>query len=327
MEFDLKKHTIYYARHGSHAYGTNTPTSDEDFKGVAIAPMVYYLGSFKKFEQAERYVSKGHDKDEVVYDLRKFINLAANANPNIIEVLFVDELDLLYLHPLGRKLRDNSDLFITKKIRHTMAGYAHSQAQRIRTHRAWLLNPPAKKPERKDFGLSEVNKVTASEMGAYEHVISQGEQLPDNIMVILNMEKRYAAAKRNWDQYVNWKNTRNKDRSELEAKYGYDTKHAYHLVRLMRMAREILEGKGVHVKRTDDRQELLDIRKGAWSYDQLIEWFEKEDAELNSVYESSKLPFGPDHVKLDQLCMDLIIEFHGNMVTPSWAKLISDCDE
>lgn len=321
MEFDVKKNTIYYARHGSHAYGTNTAESDEDFKGVAIAPMEYYLGCFKKFEQSEKYVSKGHDKDEVIYDIRKFIQLAANANPNILEVLFVDESDIINISPLGVKLRDNSHLFVTKHIRHTMAGYAHNQAQRIRTHRAWLLNPPAKKPERKDFGLSEVNKISQSEMGAYEHVVASGEQLPDNIMVILNQEKKYAAAKRNWDQYQNWKETRNKDRSVLESKFGYDTKHAYHLVRLMRMAREVLEGKGVIVKRPD-AQELLEIRRGVWSYDQLMEWFDKQDELLGKLYMGSSLPFGPDQEKLDKLCEDMISEFHDPWIVRMIRKVI-----
>src|ERR1039458_5020213 len=35
------------------------------------------------------------------------------------------------------------------------------------------------------------------------------------------------------DQYNGWKAQRNPKRAELEAKFGYDTKHAMHLVRLM----------------------------------------------------------------------------------------------
>jgi predicted nucleotidyltransferase len=310
MEFDLEDRTIYYVRHGSFAYGTNIESSDEDFKGVAIAPLDYYLGCFKRFEQTEKYVSKGADKDEVIYDIQKFINMASNANPNIIEVLFVDESDIVSISYLGRMLRDHSDLFVTKKIRHSMAGYAHQQAHRIRTHRAWLLNPPQKKPAREDFGLSLVNKVTPSEMGAYEHVLSAGEVLPESIMSILAKEKAYARAKQNWDQYENWKKDRNKDRAALEAKHGYDTKHAYHLVRLMRMAGEILRGEGVKVKRKADKDELLAIRKGAWSYDKLMEWFDAEDKLLTELYEKSTLPFEPDHQELDNLSMKLIREWH-----------------
>jgi hypothetical protein len=40
----LPARTIYLTRHGSHAYGTSLPTSDLDIRGIAIAPIHYYLG-------------------------------------------------------------------------------------------------------------------------------------------------------------------------------------------------------------------------------------------------------------------------------------------
>lgn len=312
MEFDVQKRTILYIRAGSHSYGTNIEGSDEDFKGVAIAPLLYYLGPFKKFEQSEKYKSRGADKDETIFNVQKFIALAANANPNVVECLFVHPDDILYCDDFGRKLIESRDLFITKKIRHTLSGYAFSQIQRIKTHRSWLLNPPSHKPTREEFGLSTVAKITPSEMGAYEHVLSKGEILPENIMVILNLEKKYAQAKRHWDQYENWKATRNKERAPLEAAYGYDCKHAYHVVRLARMGLEILNGEGMKTRRPD-AEELIAIRQGAWTYDQLIEWFEEQEKKVEIAYQNSKLPFGPDHTKLDKLCMDLILEFNSKV--------------
>lgn len=59
-------------------------------------------------------------------------------------------------------------------------------------------------------------------------------------------------------------------RAELEAQHGYDTKHAMHLVRLLRMGEEILSTGRVNVRR-EDADELMAIRKGALSYDQLLE--------------------------------------------------------
>ena len=104
----------------------------------------------------------------------------------------------------------------------------------------------------------------------------------DNFMEHLKKERAYRSAMAEWKQYTEWVNNRNKDRSELELKYGYDTKHAMHLVRLMRMCREILQGKGVFVKRPD-AEELLAIRNGSWKYDDLIEWAGKQDAELTEI--------------------------------------------
>lgn len=59
MHFNLESHTIYYARHGSHAYGLNVETSDEDFKGICIPPLEFELGFLHNFEQVEEMVSKG----------------------------------------------------------------------------------------------------------------------------------------------------------------------------------------------------------------------------------------------------------------------------
>ena len=86
----LEKNTLYKCKHGSHAYGTNIEDSDEDIKGICIPPINYFYG-FKEFEQYEM-----KQPDLVIYSLRKFAKLAANANPNIFEMLFVDASDILY---------------------------------------------------------------------------------------------------------------------------------------------------------------------------------------------------------------------------------------
>jgi hypothetical protein len=91
---------------------------------------------------------------------------------------------------------------------------------------------------------------------------------------------------------------------------GFDGKHAAHLVRLMRMCREILETGAVIVKRPD-RDELLAIRNGAWSYEQLMQWSEQEDRVLEEVMARSSLPNTPDSHTLDALCMSLVAEMLG----------------
>ena len=155
MNFDVDARTIYLAVHGSRAYGLATPTSDLDVKGVCIEPLNYHFGYLNRFEQQELLAGKGNDCDSVIYSLKKFIRLATDMNPNIVECLFVDEKHILKIDEFGQLLRDNRDLFISKKARHTFAGYAHAQIKRIESHRKWLLDPPKGKPTRTDFGLTE----------------------------------------------------------------------------------------------------------------------------------------------------------------------------
>ena len=129
----------------------------------------------------------------------------------------------------------------------------------------------------------------------------------DNFLEVLVHEKRYRTAKREWDQYQTWLKQRNPARAELEKKFGMDTKHASHLVRLLRMAREILEEGVVRVKRPD-AEELLAIRQGAWSYEQIVEFAEREDEALNEVVKNCKLPKVPDMHFFDNMVRNIILK-------------------
>jgi uncharacterized protein len=301
----LPTRTIYITRHGSHAYGLNTPESDLDLRGIAIPPKEYFIGFLKRFEQAE-----SKDPDLTIHDIRKFFALAADCNPNIIEVLWSDEEDHLLVTPVGKKLLDARALFLSRKAKSTFSGYAIAQLKRIKTHRKWLLNPPTHKPTREEFQLPETSLLPADILGAMQSNMekdSAGEKdYPAQIMTLYYQERAYQNALREWQQHETWKAQRNPKRAALEAKYGYDSKHASHLVRLMRMCREILTTGQVIVKRRSDRDELLAIKQGAWKYEDLIAWAEQQDSELAALEKSSPLPHGPDRDRLDQLCMEIV---------------------
>lgn len=140
-----------------------------------------------------------------------------------------------------------------------------------------------------------------------EHAAGRLLGFDDNFLEYLDRERRYKASLRQHKQYEHWKATRNQARAELEARHGYDTKHASHLVRLLRMAKEILIDGKVIVRRPD-ADELLAIRKGAWRFDDLMEWASGTDEELTRLYEAgeSPLPRKPDQNRLDELCMMLV---------------------
>jgi uncharacterized protein len=317
VNFDVEKRTILLVRHGSHAYGLNTPTSDEDFKGVCVKPKEAYFGFTQKFEQHEHMGSKhGDGVDKVIYSLEKFAALAADCNPSIVEVLHVADEDVLVCDAYGEILRKHKDEFISKRARWSFAGYAHGQLKRIKTHRKWLLDPPKAPPTRQQFGLSETMKVSKSELGAYDAVLSQGIELelPKNVITLFTREKQYQAEKTHYDQYLNWLKTRNPARAELEAKYHYDTKHGMHLIRLLLMCKEILATGTVHVKRLHDRDKLLGIRNGSTSYDALVEEAERLEVECEALYETSTLPKEPNRARLDEIIIEMTdsyLRFHG----------------
>lgn len=105
---------------------------------------------------------------------------------------------------------------------------------------------------------------------------------------------QYKQQKEVHKNYWSWVKNRNATRSALEEQFGYDTKHAMHLVRLLRMGEEILTNGEVHVKRPDAK-ELLDIRGGAWKYEQLVEYAEDKDNKIRGeFYKNSQLRKAPD---------------------------------
>jgi len=151
----LKDRVIMFGLGGSQAYGTSTPTSDADYRGVAIPPRETILGVLNNFDQAMWSDPDPRKAWEcTVYSLPKFVRLALDCNPNIIEMLFLSE-EARWCLRTWQFFEGVRDAFLSKKAKFTFSGYAMSQLKRIKTHRKWLLDPPKAPPTRQDFGLPE----------------------------------------------------------------------------------------------------------------------------------------------------------------------------
>lgn len=269
---------ILEVRCGSRAYGLDTPQSDEDTRGVCIPPKRYLLG----LERFEQHVSPSGD--HVVYALEKFVRLALDANPNIVETLFTEPPDLLRCTPAGQRLRDVRERTLSRRVGERFMGYALDQLQRMQRHHRWLRDPPAREPVVEDFGAR-------SEAGKLRWPSAQ-------------QQKEYKAAHKKWLHYQRWRRERNPARAALEAAHGYDTKHAMHLCRLLTMGEEILTGQGVIVRRPDAAW-LRSIREGALSYEELLTWAGERTARLAELRATSPLPEEPDREGLEALLIEL----------------------
>lgn len=339
-EFDqnLENSTILCVfKAGSHLYGNTTEYSDIDWRGIFIPNKNTMLSLFKNIDIIQR--KNGIDFD--LYSISKFFKLATLSNPTLIEYFFVPDNMLEYSSRLWEYIRDHRHLFISNRVQQSFFGYAKSQLKRIRTHRNWLISPPKKKPERKDYGLPPLPEINKSVIGAfnsilikylrhivkfhnladslekydegidYASIITQNPTLDfndvnkiipldDNIINILNKENNFKQDLNNWNNYQNWKNTRNPSRAELEEKYGYDTKHASHLIRLLMEAAELLTT-GKIIFPLVYKEFLTDIRNGYFTFDTLIEEMEKLDSMLKDLSEKSVLPNDPKINKIDEL--------------------------
>lgn len=110
---------------GSYSYGTNLPTSDIDIKGVYIQDTDDILG-IKYKEQVDK------DKDTVFYEVKRFLELCAQGNPNILELLYPPEDCIIFDAPQMRFIREHREIFLTQRCKYSFGGYAVAQIKKAK---------------------------------------------------------------------------------------------------------------------------------------------------------------------------------------------------
>ena len=121
---EVENRMILLALTGSHSYGLAMPSSDKDYKGIFIAGEDYYHG-IHKIEQKDsgwnepgngEFPQLDNNRDTVVYELSKYLMLASKCNPNILEILWTEPQFIEYLNPLGRRLMESKELFVSNRL-------------------------------------------------------------------------------------------------------------------------------------------------------------------------------------------------------------------
>ena len=93
----------------------------------------------------------------------------------------------------------------------------------------------------------------------------------------------------------------------MEEKFGYDCKHAMHCVRLLRNCVEILRDHTLYVDRTEiDADELIAIRNGSMTYEQITEYSQQVTAQIEELYKVSTLQRAPQFDKIKDLCIEVV---------------------
>ncbi|WP_291727661.1 DNA polymerase beta superfamily protein [Bernardetia sp.] len=116
----------------------------------------------------------------------------------------------------------------------------------------------------------------------------------------------YAAHCKEYKQYWEWVEKRNDARYENTLEHGknYDAKNMMHTFRLLDMAIEILEQQKVIVKRPN-REELLKIRSGFFTYEELIKKADQKIEQLEKAYQKSTLPETPNIENLENALIEI----------------------
>lgn len=101
-------------------------------------------------------------------------------------------------------------------------------------------------------------------------------------------------------------------RKAIVEQFGYDTKNAAHLIRLLRMGIEFLRDGEMRVDRGGlDATELLDIKHGAWTLEAVQEEATRLFERAEEVHDRSTLPLRPDRELVNELCVDVVCQALG----------------
>jgi len=100
-------------------------------------------------------------------------------------------------------------------------------------------------------------------------------------------------------------------RADLVAAHGYDTKFAYHVVRLIGEVEQILVERDVDLQR--DRELLKAIRRGEWTESRLRQWFADKESQLERTYAASTLRATPDEAGVKALLLECLEEHYGSL--------------
>jgi predicted nucleotidyltransferase len=98
-------------------------------------------------------------------------------------------------------------------------------------------------------------------------------------------------------------------RKRLVDKYGYDTKNAAHLIRLLTMGIEILNTNTPKIFRDKDANMLLDIKTGKWSLKEVKDLAKKLFKDAKEAYTKSTLPNEPDYFRAEEVTMSILNDY------------------
>lgn len=288
---------------GSVAHGMYVPKSDpnsiddKDVMGVYIGPLEHYLG----FGRKDVYEKWEGEWDCVFYELRKFVGLLLNCNPNVLSLLWLKPNGIIYENVLGSRLRENRGLFVTKKAYHSFSGYAHAQFKKMIS---FNQEAQALMQDLEDQLISFGIEPESCDAGHSLRTL-EGQPFVGATAEVMEVVKRYRGERRRYYSggYMGQK------RRELVRSVGYDAKNAAHLIRLLRMGIEFLTEGTMHVERAD-APELLDIKRGAWPLEKVKAEAERLFQLSQEAYVRSTLPPEPDSARAERLCVEMISEYH-----------------
>ena len=300
-----KKNLIYKTIVGSKLYGTFTEDSDTDYIGVFVPDKDYVLG-IKRCEQVEDKTNPSSsvkantkaDVDSVIYSLPKIVHMLLNNNPTALEILFAPKGCIVFDSELGKLLRDNSRLFISKKAKHTYCGYAFAQKNKV-LNKKDRYSQFIKAMEILEIWRKQGKKTLPNRLDLVTELVEKGswyafEKGADVEECIKTVDKQLLAYGRHLEQVK---------------RLGYDPKFICHVVRLLDEGIQLLTEGRINLP-LDNAQHVRDIKMGKYELPEILRWIEDREKLIEVAYVNCKLPNTPDMEAINKLQIQILDNYY-----------------
>ncbi len=335
---------------GSKAYGLDLPSSDTDIKGVFLLPKqqfygINYIPQLNDEKNDLVYYELGRFIDLLAKNNPNLLELLNMPDAMVLQRHpILDELDSQLF--LSKKCRDTFAGYAKTQIRKAsgLNKKIHNPVDKERKsilHFCYVLKGQDAEPllrwlERNQLDQQHCGLVNISHMKnlyalfydpdgslGYKGVMKKetaNEVLLSSIpkaekpltYMYFNLEG-YVKYCKDYREYWDWVDKRNEARYQNTLAHGknYDAKNMMHTFRLLDMAIEILRDEQLIVQRPN-REELLLIRSGHYSYEELMKQAETKLEEVDYWYEKSNLPGEPNMDAIEKIVVEMRGNLYGN---------------
>lgn len=314
---------------GSHLFGTSTPSSDTDYKGVYLpSEEEILLGNYSDTRQNSTgdndSKNSQDDIDIELYSLKKFMKMISRGDTAALELLFTPENMIIEKDPMWDEILEIRDSLLSSQVS-AMIGYARQQANKygIKGSRMGELSnviEVLKKIEKECGGLKLKHgweEITGAVKG-FEHVhfmtLSAKHEGAEEVPAIDILGKKFDYhCKFSYVLEILKRIFKNYGQRAREAKKnnGVDFKAISHAVRVCLQGIELLNKGKITLPLVDSNKKfIMDIKLGNIEYNVLQPQIENLLLKLEESKSNSKLP-----TKISQDYLDkLVIKFHRRVV-------------
>lgn len=284
---------------GSRAWGVADEGSDHDVRGVFVLPFGWREGL-----AAPPGVLVSADGSSTWWEVERTIRQALRADPNTLEMLFVPQRRVL--DPMGQRLIDARQAFVSQAIYGSFGRYALAQAKRLRQslrlaeHRGhvleWLRHEPG-------LSLDEVAERLVAQT-------PEDEPPPDHARARQYLKQLYRSLHDQGllaaNSFAGLAELAGRAHLELELPRELRPKNAYNLLRIVSGAVQWLAtGEPLIETQGELRARLRAIKNGEVPLRQALAWTEAVAVQLDQARAGSPLPLEPDYVAADALLREL----------------------